>query len=140
MVEIRAFAEGDADQVVELWLESGVAVPWNDPRKDIVRKLADDADGLLVAVDGDRLIGTAMAGYDGHRGWIYYLAVTADRRGRGIGKQLVAACESILARRGCAKVNLMVRADNREALGFYERVGYEASDVVTLGKRLERDD
>ncbi len=85
MVEIRAFADGDEEAIVELWVESGVAVPWNDPRKDIVRKVADDGDGLLVAVDGDRVIGTAMAGYDGHRGWIYYLAVSADRRNRGSG-------------------------------------------------------
>lgn len=139
MVEIRAFADGDEEAIVELWVESGVAVPWNDPRKDIVRKVADDGDGLLVAVDGDRVIGTAMAGYDGHRGWIYYLAVSADRRNRGIGRRLVAACEALLARRGCPKVNLMVRADNPEVLGFYARVGYEISEVVTLGKRLERD-
>ncbi len=139
MVEIRAYADGDEDAVVELWAEAGVAVPWNDPRKDIARKLADGADELLVAVEGERVMGTAMAGYDGHRGWIYYLAVRADRRNQGIGRRLVAACEVILAGRGCPKVNLMVRADNPEAVGFYARVGYEASDVVTLGKRLEPD-
>lgn len=139
MVAIRAFEAADESAVLELWASSGLTVPWNDPARDIARKLAEEPDELLVAIEGERLIGTAMAGYDGHRGWIYYLAVAEDRSRDGVGRQLVAACEELLAARGCPKVNLMVRGANAAALEFYARVGYEPSDVVTLGKRLELD-
>ena len=140
MAEIRAFQAADQPAVLALWDACGLTVPWNDPRKDIARKMAEEPGELLVAVADGSLIGTSMAGYDGHRGWIYYLAVAERHRRDGVGLRLVTACEELLAARGCPKVNLMVRAGNADAIEFYARAGYARSDVVTLGKRLVRDD
>lgn len=140
MVQVRAYRQADEERVLELWAECELVVAWNDPRKDVARKLAQAPEELLVAVDGGVVIGTAMAGYDGHRGWICYFAVDPARRGAGVGRQLVGACEALLAERGCPKVNLMVRGANVAALEFYERLGYEPSDVVTLGRRLVADE
>ena len=85
-----------------------------------------------------RLLGTAMVGQDGHRGWVYYLAVDPACRGTGLGRDLMAACERWLAGRGVPKIQFMVRSDNAAVLGFYEHLGYQAQDVVVLGRRLDR--
>jgi ribosomal protein S18 acetylase RimI-like enzyme len=136
---IRPFHEWDADDVIQLWRDCGLTRPWNDPRRDIDRKRQVQPELFLVGVDGGRIIATAMAGYDGHRGWIYYLAVSPDCRGRGLGRRIIEAAEQRLAAMGCPKVNLMVRSDNTAALGFYERIGYTQDRVSNLGKRLEHD-
>lgn len=137
---IREFADADEERVVALWTRCGLVRPWNDPRKDIARKLRVQRELFLVAVEGTRLVGTVMAGYDGHRGWVNYLAVDVDCRRRGLGRQLMSDAEAGLRSLGCPKINLQVRAENREALAFYERLGFTRDAVVTLGKRLERDD
>jgi ribosomal protein S18 acetylase RimI-like enzyme len=137
---IRPFAPDDTEAVVALWERVGLTRPWNDPRKDIARKLRVQRELFLVAVEGTRLVGTVMAGYDGHRGWVNYLAVDVDCRRRGLGRQLMSDAEAGLRSLGCPKINLQVRAENREALAFYERLGFTRDAVVTLGKRLERDD
>ena len=93
-----------------------------------------------MATCGGRIVGTVMAGYDGHRGWINYLAVDEEQRRRGIGRALMAAAEEELVALGCPKVNLQIRTGNAEALAFYERLGFGRDDVVSVGKRLERDD
>ena len=133
---IREFQDGDAAEVVALWEAAGLIRPWNDPYLDIERKKAVQRDLFLVAVDGDRLLGVGMAGYDGHRGWVNYLAVRPDARQLGIGRALMAEFERRLLDLGCPKVNLQVRAGNVEVLAFYARLGYTEDAVVSLGKRL----
>jgi len=134
---IRAFRPSDTEPVVALWEQAGLTRPWNDPRKDIERKLAVQPELFLVAVDGDELVGSVMAGYDGHRGWLYYLA--SARSGEGIGRALVAEAERLLQAVGCPKVQLMVRPENTAARGFYDALGYESFDTWASGKRLIAD-
>ncbi len=136
---IRPFHPDDEDAVVGLWAEAGLLRPWNDPHKDIRRKLWVQPELFLVAVDSGRIVGTAMAGYDGHRGWINYLAVAADRRRAGVGRSLVDAVAAGLRALGCPKINIQIRSDNTSAVEFYEAVGFAADDVVSLGRRLEED-
>lgn len=137
---IRPFQAADQEAVVALWDRCGLLRPWNDPRKDIARKLQVQPELFLVLQIDGALAGTVMAGYDGHRGWINYLAVDPGARRRGLGRALMAAAERLLRERGCPKINLQVRHDNREAVAFYECVGFAEDAVVSLGKRLERDD
>jgi hypothetical protein len=119
-----------------LWTEAGLVRPWNDPHADAVRAMAADAATIFAARQGDRLIGTAMAGHDGHRGWVYYLAVAGDCRGRGVARLLMTAAENWCAAAGMPRLNLMVRAGNTGVLGFYAALGYRQSDVVVLQKDL----
>jgi ribosomal protein S18 acetylase RimI-like enzyme len=135
-VEIRAFDIADEDAVVALWEEAGLTRPWNDPHADIRRKLTVQPELFLVAVDGDAVVGSVMAGYDGHRGWLYYLATAGTHRGQRLGAALVAEAERLLEAMGCPKVQLMVRPDNSGARGFYHALGYEPFDTWATGKRL----
>ena len=137
--EIRPFAAADEDAVVALWEEAGLTRAWNDPHKDIARKLRVRPEWLLVAEAGTEIVGTVMAGYDGHRGWVNYLAVSPTHRRVGLGRALMAEAERLLADAGCPKVNLQLRAGNDEALAFYAALGYVRDDVVSLGRRLEHD-
>jgi ribosomal protein S18 acetylase RimI-like enzyme len=138
-VDIRPFEAADEDAVVALWAACGLVRPWNDPRRDIARKLSVQPDLFLVAAEGDVIVGAGMAGFDGHRGWVNYLAVATDRREVGIGQALMAAFEERLLALGCPKVNLQVRAGNHDVLAFYGRLGYVEDAVVSLGKRLIPD-
>lgn len=140
MVQIRAFAEADTEAVVALWQEAGLVRPWNDPHRDIQRKTTTQPEMFLVADDADSVVGTAMVGYDGHRGWIHYLAVAASQRGTGLGKALVGEAEAMLAALGCPKVQLQVRPDNTDVIAFYESLGYATYEAVSMGKRLESDE
>ena len=140
MVQIRAFTETDTEAVVSLWQEARLTRPWNDPYRDIRRKTTTQPELFLVADDDGSVVGTAMVGYDGHRGWIHYLAVAASQRGTGLGRALVGEAESMLAALGCAKVQLQVRPDNTDVLAFYERLGYETYEAVSMGERLESDE
>lgn len=135
-VEIRAFRAADEEAVVALWEEAGLTRPWNDPRADIRRKLSVQPELFLVAADGDTVVGSVMAGYDGHRGWLYYLASASSHRGRGIGRALVAEAERLLEAMGCPKVQLMVRPDNTGARGFYDALGYVSFETWATGRRL----
>jgi ribosomal protein S18 acetylase RimI-like enzyme len=139
MMEIRPYAPADEDAVVELWQRCALLRPWNDPRKDIQRKLTTQAELFLVGNLERRIVATIMAGYDGHRGWVNYLAVAAAHRNKGYGRTLMRRVEDLLAARGCPKLNIQVRADNREALLFYRKLGYVADEAVSLGKRLIPD-
>lgn len=141
---IREFERRDTEQAVALWEACGLTRPWNDPLADIERALAVQPDLFLVAEESlagsaRALVGTVMSGYDGHRGWMYYLATAPSHRGRGIARKLVSAVESLLEARGCPKVQLMVRAENERAVGFYRALGYETGEVLVLGKRLIED-
>jgi ribosomal protein S18 acetylase RimI-like enzyme len=139
-MEIRAFDITETDAVVELWRACDLVVPWNDPRRDIARKLAVRPDLFLVATIDDHLVGTVMVGYEGHRGWVNYLAVDPAHRGEGIGRALMDEAERLLLAEGCPKVQLQVRTRNADVVAFYEHLGYRPDDVVNLGKRLIHDD
>lgn len=134
---IRPFAERDTAAVIALWEARGLTRPWNDPVADIAAKLRVQPELFLVAEEGDAILGSVMAGTDGHRGWLYYLASAASRAGEGIGRALVAEAEARLVELGCPKVQLMVRSENAEVIGYYRALGYADSDVVVLGKRLD---
>jgi ribosomal protein S18 acetylase RimI-like enzyme len=138
-VVVRPFAVADEAAVVDLWRRCDLTRPWNDPHRDIARKATTQPELFFVAKLGGEIVGTAMAGYDGHRGWVNYLAVAPEHRRLGIGRRLMASAEAELLARGCPKLNLQVRAGNAEALAFYQRVGYARDDVVSLGKRLIPD-
>ena len=136
---IRAYQESDQDAVVELWRECGLVAPWNDPKKDICRKLSIQREMFLVGLVGSRLVATVMAGYDGHRGWINYLAVAADSQKRGFGRRLMDEAEARLREMGCPKINLQVRNSNAGVVEFYRGIGYSVDDVLSMGKRLAED-
>ncbi|MEM8560908.1 MAG: GNAT family acetyltransferase [Pseudomonadota bacterium] len=135
---IRAFADSDREAVVTPWRNCGLVVPWNDPDKDIDNKLAVDRDLFLVALDSDGLVATVMGGYEGHRGWINYLAVNPEKRGLGYGKRMMSSVETRLKSKGCPKINLQVRSSNAEVVAFYRTLGYTIDAVVSLGKRLDK--
>jgi ribosomal protein S18 acetylase RimI-like enzyme len=139
---VRSFRRDDTEAVVALWAEAGLTRPWNDPRLDIERKLSVQPELFLVAEDpsmSGELIGSVMAGYDGHRGWLYYLATAESHRGRGVARALVEYAENRLLDMGCPKVQLMVREGNEDVLGFYDGLGYERFSVHNTGKRLIAD-
>jgi ribosomal protein S18 acetylase RimI-like enzyme len=138
-LEIRPFQKTDESAVIDLWQKCELVRPVNDPKKDIRRKLAVNPELFLVGLLDEKLIATAMAGYEGHRGWISYLAVHPEYRHNGFGRQMMSGAEKLLRDFGCPKINLQVRANNRVVLEFYKRIGYSVDEVVSLGKRLEHD-
>ncbi len=133
MLEVRPYREADEDAVVALWRAGGLVVPWNDPVKDIHRKLHVQRELFLVGLSDGRLVAAVMAGYEGHRGWINYLAVALEYREQGFGRRMMDAAEARLRGMGCPKINLQIRKSNAEAIGFVE----DAS--VSMGKRLVED-
>jgi ribosomal protein S18 acetylase RimI-like enzyme len=136
-VSIRVFQSSDAPQVIDLWLGIfAYPTPHNHPERVIREKVEFQADLFFVAVEGERVIGTVMGGYDGHRGWIYSLAVASEARMRGIGSALVRHVEAELKARNCGKVNLQILADNDEVVAFYERLGYKVEPRISMGKIL----
>lgn len=139
MTEIRTFRESDEPQVIALWQACGLVVPWNVPSLDIARKLAFQPDLFFVAEGGpeSRIVGSVMAGYEGHRGWINYLAVDPALQRGGLGRALMAFVEARLAVLGCPKINLQVRSTNEGVIRFYEKLGYRVDEAVSLGKRLD---
>jgi len=138
-VIIRAFQPVDQAAVIALWEECKLTRPWNDPHKDIARKLAVQPELFLVGTIDDAVMASVMAGYEGHRGWMNYLAVAPRQRGRGFGRALVEHVERLLLERGCPKVGLLVRNSNKEAAEFYRRLGYAQDESISLGKRLIAD-
>ena len=139
MMEIRVFVEADTDAVVDLWQLADLTHPNNDPFLDIKRKMNDSPWGFLVAMDGRTIIGSIMVGYDGHRGWINYLACHPNHRRRGVAKSLMNEAKNLLLERGCPKINLQVRSGNESAVKFYESIGYSDDNVISFGLRLIPD-
>jgi ribosomal protein S18 acetylase RimI-like enzyme len=139
-MEIRPFRRPDEAAVIALWEECGLTRPWNDPRKDIARKLAVQPELFLVGAVNGEIVGSVMAGYEGHRGWVNYLAVAPRARRRGHARALMQRVEQLLLDRGCPKLSLLVRNSNPEAIAFYRRLGYAQDDSVSLGKRLISDE
>ncbi|WP_228976989.1 GNAT family acetyltransferase [Paraburkholderia gardini] len=141
MPSIRCFDAADTDAVVTLWQDAfpeyrDVTRLHRNPHLSIANKLTMQPELFFVAEMDGRIVGTIMAGYDGHRGWLYSLAVDTSLRRRGIGKQLVVHAEHALTALGCPKVNLQVLSAKAGVRGFYEALGYRADEVVSLGKRL----
>ncbi|MGC7411342.1 GNAT family acetyltransferase [Pandoraea pneumonica] len=140
-VHIRTFDDGDTDAVLALWREAfpeynRADKPHREPRRSIANKVAMKDGLFFVAVRDRKVVGTVMAGYDGHRGWVYSLAVATALRRRGVASALLRHAETALTERGCLKLNLQVLTQSREALAFYAAHGYAADDVVSMGKRL----
>jgi ribosomal protein S18 acetylase RimI-like enzyme len=135
-LEIRPEQQNDDHGVIALWHRCGLVVDWNDPQRDIERKRAVQPELFLVGLLDDRIVGSVMAGYDGHRGWLYYLAVDPDYRRRGLGRLLVEEAQRRLLKMGCPKINLLVRSANTAVLDFYHHLGFSPDEVLSLGKRL----
>lgn len=137
---IRTFLPDDASDVINLWRQCGLIVPWNNPETDIQRKLSTSPDLFYVGVLDDKPIASCMAGYDGHRGWIYFLAVKDAYQRKGFASRLIDHVEAELIALGCPKVELMVRKTNQNVMSFYESAGYETDPVTVLSKRLIKDE
>jgi ribosomal protein S18 acetylase RimI-like enzyme len=138
-MHIRTFELPDEEPVIRLWEECGLTRPWNDPRKDIARKLTEQPELFLIAVCGEEIVGTVMMGFDGHRGWVYYLAVAPGYQRKSYGRRLMQEAERLLKERGCPKLNLQVRSSSTQVLEFYRKLGYLEDEVVSLGHRLIED-
>lgn len=127
------------EDAVELWRQTGLTRPWNDPHDDARRALAGPASTILAGFAGEMLIATAMVGHDGHRGWVYYVAVVPAAQRRGHARAMMQACEAWLVDRQVPKLNLMVRGDNEQARRFYHALNYRSDDVIVLSRRLGAD-
>lgn len=138
-MEVRLFENSDAEAVVSLWDACGLLRPWNDPQKDIARCLAVEQGLFLVGEEASEIVAVAMGGYDGHRGWVYYLAVHPGQRRRGVGREIMVDLEDRLTEFGCPKINLMIREGNEDVISFYRQLGYENDPVVVMSKRLIED-
>ncbi len=133
---VRPARAGDGDAVIALWRSAGLVVPWNDPVRDIAFCRAAPTAELFVGESGGTVVATTMAGHDGHRGWLYYVAVAAGYRGRGIGRRIVRHAEAWLGARGVPKVQIMIRDGNRAVEAFYRKIGYEIEPRVVMAHRL----
>lgn len=139
-MNITIYQPGDESAVIDLWLRCGLVAPQNNPRADIQRKLQVNPELFLVGRIDTEIVATVMAGYEGHRGWINYLAVAPHLQKSGYGRQIMAHAESLLRERGCPKINLQVRSTNRQVIDFYQSLGFMIDEVVSMGKRLETDE
>lgn len=141
---LRPFEAKDTEAVIALWGRAGLTRPWNDPHKDIARKLEEMAQGgyswFWIAEQAGIIIAAAMAGYDGHRGSVNYLGVEPDAQNSGVGKLIMQRIEDDLTKAGCPKLNLLVRDDNLDVQAFYQRIGYQRDATICLSKRLIADE
>ncbi len=135
-VFIRPYQQHDEEEVIDLWHRCNLVVTWNNPRDDIVRKLQAQPNLFLVGIVDDRVVATIMAGYEGHRGWLNYLAVAPDKQRQGIGRRMVEEATERLKEVGCPKINLQIRTSNSAVIDFYTRLGFKIDDVISMGKRL----
>jgi ribosomal protein S18 acetylase RimI-like enzyme len=138
-MKIQPYSSKYETAVIALWQKCDLLRPQNDPHKDIARKLKVDPELFLIGLIDGKVVATAMGGYDGHRGWVNYVGVDPEYRKQGLGWQIMEAIEKELLVRGCPKLNLQVLAGNRDAMMFYDRIGYKKDEVVSLGKRLIPD-
>lgn len=136
MLTIADLPPGQVDAAITLWERCGLTRPWNDARSDMDRALEGTSSTVLAAFERGVLVGTCMVGHDGHRGWVYYLAVEPEVQGTGVGRRLMDSASGWLSSRGLPKIQLMVRGENEAARGFYRHLGFEEQDVVVLGRRL----
>ncbi|HEY94656.1 MAG TPA: GNAT family acetyltransferase [Dehalococcoidia bacterium] len=139
-MKIRQYMPEDEETVIHIWRACSLTKPWNNPKKDIDRKLKDSPDLFFVGLIDEKIVASVMAGYDGHRGWIYYLAIDPKHRKQGLGRQIMAAAEEKLLEIGCPKIDLMVRKNNLDVISFYEKIGYGHDEVITMSRRLIEDE
>ena len=139
-MKIRPYRSNDQDEVIQLWQDCGLVVPHNHPTRDIERKLGVNPEWFLVGEIDGGIIASCMAGYEGHRGWINYLAVSPPFQNRGYAGRLMAEAETLLQQAGCPKINLQIRPTNQKVIDFYQSQGFKIDDVVSMGKRLEPDE
>lgn len=135
-MKIRPCKPEEASEIIRLWKACNLVFPQNIPEKDIKAKLAFQPGLFLVGIEADRIVASVMVGYDGHRGWLNYLAVSPDYRKKGLGRMIVTEAEKILKSMGCPKINLQVRTSNMEAIHFYTKCGFSQDEVLSFGKRL----
>jgi ribosomal protein S18 acetylase RimI-like enzyme len=138
-MQIRPYQPQDQDAVIQLWQACGLTRAWNDPAKDIARKSQVQPELFLVGTLEGVVMASVMAGYEGHRGWVNYLAVAPDQQGRQHARQLMREVERLLLARGCPKVNLQIRSGNAQVIAFYKAIGYDVDDVLSMGRRLIAD-
>ncbi len=136
-MEIGLISDSEVPEAVALWERCGLTRPWNDPHADIALARSGPTSGVLVGRQDGRILASAMVGTDGHRGWVYYLAVDPDHRRQGLGRRMMEACEGWAQDRGVPKLLLLVRGSNTETIGFYKALGYLLEDTVLLGKRFD---
>ena len=139
-MQVRPFEDSDEAAVIALWEAAGLTRSWNDPRKDIERKRSVQREWFLVGTHGGAVMASIMVGYDGHRGWINYLAVSPAHRLRGHARTLMREAERLLTAAGCPKINLQIRTTNASVIAFYKSIGYGQDDVVSFGRRLIADE
>lgn len=137
---IRKYQLSDEEEVIDLWRACGLVVPWNNPHRDIQRKLEVQPELFLVGCLDGKVIASVMAGYEGHRGWVNYLAVHPDYQRRGIGRRMMECVEHLLLKLGCPKINLQVRKTNLGVINFYQQLGFRDDNVIGMGKRLINDE
>ena len=138
-LHIRPYQDSDEKDVIQLWQNCNLVVPWNDPKLDIERKLKVNLNLFLVGVNEGKIIATVMGGYEGHRGWVNYLAVSPEMRQKGVGRQMVERVEAKLRKLGCPKINVQIRSSNQDVIEFYGKIGFSVDDVISMGKRLVDD-
>lgn len=139
-MNVAPITDADIPAVIDLWQRCNLARPWNDSGADIALARRDDNSDVLVGRDGDTIVASVLVGHDGHRGWVYYVAVDPDRRGQDLGRGIMAAAEDWLRAKGIAKLMLLVRSDNTQVQSFYQRLGYDAQDRVIFAKWLDGRD
>jgi len=137
---IRPYSPTDKSVVVELWRKCSLLRSWNNPKQDIECKLRVNPELFLVSLIDDKVVATVMGGYEGHRGWVNYLAVDPAYQRRGLGRRIMEAVEERILAMGCPKINLQIRTGNLVAVKFYESIGYKMDEVVSMGKRLVEDE
>ena len=135
-IEIRPYQKNDEQKVIALWRKCNLIVPWNNPKLDIERKLKVNPELFLIGIYNGEIVATAMGGYEGHRGWVNYLAVSPKYQRQGLGQQLMIEIENRLRAIGCPKINLQIRTTNMDAINFYENIGYSTDQIISMGKRL----
>jgi ribosomal protein S18 acetylase RimI-like enzyme len=136
-LDIRPYHSTDEERVIKLWQNCCLVVPQNNPQRDILLKLQVQPELLLVGLVESQVVASIMAGYEGHRGWFNYLAVSPEFQRQGIGRRMVEAATAKLKEMGCPKINLQIRTSNTGVIEFYKRIGFTVDDVVSMGKRLQ---
>lgn len=138
-LSIRSYRPEDEKSVIDLWMACNLIVPHNNPKRDIERKLKVNPEWFLVGELEGVVVASCMAGYEGHRGWINYLAVSPEHQRKGFATLMMSEAEEQLRAAGCPKINLQIRDTNKEVILFYESIGFLHDPVVSMGKRLIPD-
>ncbi len=139
-MNIKPYHPDNQQAVINLWQACNLVVAWNDPVKDIQRKMLVDPDLFLIGELSEDIVATVMGGYEGHRGWINYLAVSPEHQRKGYARAMMQQVEVLILQKGSPKINLQVRSNNIDVVHFYQAIGYDIENAVGLGKRLIPDD